>query len=708
MEVLPGSPFPLGATPRDGGTNFAIASNVATGVVLCMFDADGHETQVPLLDYDAGVWHGFVPGIGPGQAYGYRALGPYDPSRGWRCNPHKLLLDPYAKATTGSVTFGPEVLGYAIDDPDQMSTLDSAGNTMRSLVADTTYTWRGGTRPRHAYADTIIYEVHVKGFTMAHPDVPAELRGTYAGLAHPAAIRHLTDLGITAVELLPIHQNVPEAFLVARGLTNYWGYNTIAFLAPHAGYSAAVRAGRTGGEVAEFKSMVEALHDAGLEVLLDVVFNHTAESDHLGPTLCHRGIDNPAYYRLEPHDLRRYVDTTGTHNSLNVGDAITLRLIMDSLRYWLVDMRVDGFRFDLAPTLARDDGTFEDVASFFDLVSQDPIVSQAKLIAEPWDVGQADSYAIGKFPALWSEWNGKYRDTMRDFWRSHPGLGEFANRFAGSADLYAGGGRRPTASINLITVHDGFTLADLVSYDRKHNDVNGEDNHDGADDNRSWNCGVEGPTGDPQIRALRSRQQRALLATLMLSYGVPLLLGGDEFGRSQGGNNNPYSQDNAINWFDWSAIDAELLTYTKRLIALRRAHPVFRRRRFLAGTDAGELGWFTPAGQPMTLDNWADAGARCVSIYLDGRDAPDRADDGTLLIDDDFLVLVNSWWEPLDFVLPVTRPNQAWCDELDTFELGSAPPAAELHAGELRTVGPRSVVVLRALAPAAPHPSDQR
>jgi glycogen operon protein len=531
---------------------------------------------------------------------------------------------------------------------------------------------------------------------MAHPEVPPALRGTYAGLAHPAAIRHLVDLGITAVELLPIHQNVPEAFLPAKGLTNYWGYNTVGFFAPHAGYSAAVRAGQPGGQVAEFKSMVEALHAADIEVLLDVVFNHTAESDHRGPTLCHRGIDNPAYYRLEPDDPSRYVDTTGTHNSLNSDDPITLRLIMDSLRYWLIDMRVDGFRFDLAPTLARRDGAFERVSMFFALVSQDPIVSQAKLIAEPWDVGQVDSYALGKFPPLWSEWNGKYRDTMRDFWRSQPCLGQFATRFAGSADLYGDHGRRPTASVNLITVHDGYTLADLVAYEAKHNEANGEANLDGASDNRSWNCGVEGPTDDSQIRMLRARQHRAFLATLLLSFGVPLVLAGDELGRTQRGNNNAYCQDNEINWIDWSSIDEGLLAFATRMIAFRRAHPVFRRRHFLAGADTAELGWFTPAGQPMTQDNWADPDARCLTIYLDGRDCPDRADDGTPLIDDDFLVLVNSWWEALDFVVPATRPNQVWYAEIDTFDPASAPNAVELRAGHTRTVQPRSLVVLRA------------
>jgi isoamylase len=694
VEALPGSEFPLGATPLAGGTNFAVASSAAEGVLLCLFDDGGAETQVPLREYDAGVWHGFVPGVGPGQAYGYRATGPYDPGRGVRCNRQKLLLDPYARATRGAVRFGPEVLGYAVEDPDAPSALDSAAHVPRSLVVDPAFAWRSGARPRHPYQDTVIYEVHVRGFTMTHPGVPEELRGTYAGLGHEAAIAHLVDLGVTAVELLPVHQHVPESFLVDRGLTNYWGYNSIGFFAPHDGYSAAVRAGRAGGQVAEFKAMVESLHGAGLEVLLDVVFNHTAEGNHLGPTLCFRGLDNAAYYRLVPGDLSRYVDTTGTGNSLNAGDPLTLQLIMDSLRYWLTEMRVDGFRFDLAPTLARQDGGFDQVSAFFDLVSQDPVVSQAKLVAEPWDVGQTDSYDLGRFPPLWREWNGKYRDTMRDFWRSHGGLvGEFANRFTGSSDLYGGAGRRPTASVNLVTVHDGFTLADLVSYDARHNEANGEGNRDGTDDNRSWNCGAEGPTADAAVLALRARQRRALLTTLLLSFGVPLLLGGDELGRTQQGNNNAYCQDNAITWFDWSAADPELLDFTRRLVAFRQAHPVFRRRRFLAGVEASELGWYTPAGTAMTADEWADPNARSLAIYLDGAGDPDRAADGHPLVDDDFLVLVNAWWEPLDFTIPLTRPDQAWQPEIDTFDPAASRPGAA--AGQPVQVGPRSVLVLR-------------
>jgi isoamylase len=697
LRARPGSQFPLGATPSADGTNFAVASSVADAMTLCLFDGAGAETRIPLEDYDAGVWHGFVPGVRPGQAYGYRVTGPYDPARGLRCNPAKLLLDPYAQAISGEVTFGPEVLGYAAGNPDAPSGLDSAGHMPRSLVVDGTFPWTDGSPLRRRYADTIIYEVHVKGLTMRHPGVPPDLLGSYAGLGHEATIAYLTDLGVTAIELLPVHQNVPESFLPQRGLTNYWGYNTIGYFAPHNGYSAAVRAGRPGGQVAEFKTMVDALHAAGLEVLLDVVFNHTAEAGDMGPTLCFRGLDNPAYYRLEPGAPSRYIDTTGCGNSLNVGDTGTLQLIMDSLRYWITEMHVDGYRFDLAPSLARQEGGFDQMSAFFDLVAQDPVVSQAKLIAEPWDVGQMDSYDVGRFPPLWREWNGKYRDSMRDFWRSHQiGIGEFATRFCGSADLYGGTQRRrPTASVNLFTVHDGFTLADLVSYNDKHNEANGESNRDGTDDNRSWNCGAEGPTSDPAILALRGRQSRAMLTTQLLSFGVPMLLGGDERGRTQQGNNNAYCQDNEITWFDWSSADEGLLAFTRRLIAFRRQHPVFRRRRFLAGQQASELGWFTPAGTPMTGADWANPSALSLSIYLDGSDDPDRAEDGTPLLDDDFLVLFNAWWEPLEFVIPGTRDGQTWRAEIDSYDPPATAVAPERHAGDPVTAGPRSVTVLR-------------
>ena len=704
--ALPGSLFPLGATPGEhlgiAGTNFALASSVAGSVTLCLFDAAGTETQIPVTDNDADIWHVFVPGVGPGQSYGYRVDGPWDPAQGLRCNPAKLLLDPYAKAVAGTVTFGPEVLGQDAADPAKPSTLDSAANVPRSLVVDPAFSWQDSQRPWHRFADTVLYEIHVKGFTMRHPGIPAELRGTYAGLGHQAAIGYLKDLGVTTVELLPVHQNVPEAFLVAEGLTNYWGYNTIGFFAPHNGYSAAVRAGREGGQVAEFKAMVDALHRAGLEVILDVVFNHTAEAGPDGPALCFRGIDNLAYYRVVPGDPGAYYDTTGCGNALNAGDPIMLQLMMDSLRYWLTEMHADGFRFDLAPTLARQDGAFDKVSAFLDMCSQDPVVCQAKLVAEPWDVGQMDSYDLGRFPPLWREWNGKYRDTMRDFWRSHKvGIGEFADRFSGSADLYATVGRRPTASVNLITVHDGFTLRNLVSYDDKHNEANGENNRDGTSDNNSWNCGTEGPTDDPGILALRARQSRAMLTTLLLSFGVPMLLGGDEMGRTQQGNNNAYCQDNEIAWFDWSQPDTELQDFTKQLITLRKAHPVFRRRRFLSGTEASELQWFTPAGTQMTGADWSDENALAIALYLDGSDDPDQAEDGTLLLDDDFLVLVNAWWQPLGFTIPATRDATTWQTAIDTYDPARPAAASPLRAGGQLTVGPRSVTVLRSPRPAS-------
>jgi isoamylase len=679
LTCVPGLGSPLGATLVMGGVNFAVASSVAEQVILCLFDADGTESRVPLADFDAGVWHGFVAGVKPGQAYGYRVRGPYDPSRGLWCDETKLLLDPYARTIRGSVTNGPELAALGAD---------TAEFTQRSIVTDPAFDWSGDRPLRRNYSDTIIYETHVKGFTKLHPALPPDQRGTYAGLANPEIIAYLSDLGVTAIELLPIHQSVPEGFLVDKGLTNYWGYNTIGYFAPHNAFAA------TADPVTEFKSMVRALHVAGIEVILDVVFNHTAEGGFGGPTLCFRGLDNPAYYRLTGDG--HYYDTTGTGNSLNVGDPVTLRLIMDSLRYWITEMHVDGFRFDLATTLARQDGDFSRVSAFFDLVSQDPVVSEAKLIAEPWDVGQMDSYDLGGFPPLWREWNGKYRDYMRDFWRGQvTDIGQFATRFAGSSDLYAGARRRPTASVNLITVHDGFTMRDLVSYDGKHNEANGENNQDGANDNRSWNCGVEGVTSDPDVLALRSRQQRALLTTLLLSFGVPMILGGDEFGRTQGGNNNAYCQDNEISWFDWSAVDEDLLGYAKMLVAFRRSHPAFRRRKFLTGAEASELEWFTPSGSPMNDGDWADGSVRSLAVYLDGRDDPDPARDGTPMMDDDFLVFINGWWEPLPFTVPPVRAGQSWGVEIDSHELASPGSGGQLSSGDQVTVGPRSIVVLR-------------
>ena len=712
LKARPGHRTHLGATVEDGGVNFAVASTVADAVTLCLFDDQGNETRVELEDYDAGTWHGFVPGVQPGQAYGYRVTGPFDPKNGLRCNPSKLLLDPYTRALRGSVTFNPALLGHDPDDPARPGQADSAPYVPRSLVVDHAgYDWEGDTQLHRRSADSVIYELHVKGFTARHPDIPPEIRGTYAGLAHEAATGYLRDLGVTAVELLPVHEYVPEGFLIGRGLTNYWGYNTIGFFAPHQGYSAAVRAGHgaanhgtggssAGGQVNEFKDMVKALHRAGIEVILDVVYNHTAEGNENGPTLSLRGLDNGMYYRLVADDASKYYDTTGTGNSVNAGNPYTLRLIMDSLRYWMSEMHVDGFRFDLAATLGREgDNRFDQLSAFFEMVAQDPVISQAKLIAEPWDVGQADSYDLGRFPAQWREWNGRYRDFMRDFWRSkNVGVAEFATRFSGSSDLYGSARRRPTVSVNLITVHDGFTLRDLVSYDAKHNEANGEDNRDGSSDNRSWNCGIEGTTDDPDVNALRARQSRALLSTLLLSFGLPLLLGGDEIGRTQGGNNNAYCQDNEISWFDWDSADNDLRDYVKRLLTLRREHPVFRRKRFLTGTEAAELGWFNCTGEPVTDEQWADSSMHAIAVYLDGTDAPDEADDGTPLLDDDFLVLVNAYWEEVPFTLPAVREaQQIWFIELDSYGAGvSASREFPRHTGDTIVARPRSVQVLRA------------
>jgi len=707
VKALPGDGVRLGATPEDGGVNFAVASTVAQEVTVCLFDAEtGEESQATLDHYDAGVWHGFVPGIGPGQAYGYRVNGPFDPARGVRCNPRKLLIDPYARALAGTVTYGDALLGHDPADPAKPSGLDSAPNVPRSLViSDQAYDWEGDAQPRHPYADTVVYEVHAKGFTARHPDVPEELRGTYAGLAHEAATGYLRDLGVTAVELLPVHEYVPEGQLLERGLTNYWGYNSIGYFAPHQAYSAAARSTpgglAGGGQVSEFRDMVKALHRAGLEVILDVVYNHTAEGNEHGPTLSFRGLDNGLYYRLDPDDASKYYDTTGTGNSLDAGNPQALRMILDSLRYWLTEMHVDGFRFDLAATLARDErgGHFDRMSSFFELVAQDPVVSAAKLIAEPWDVGQADSYDLGGFPAQWREWNGRYRDSMRDFWRGRDvGVAEFATRFSGSSDLYGAARRRPTASVNLITVHDGFTLRDLVSYDAKHNEANGEDNRDGTSDNRSWNCGAEGDTSDADVNALRARQARAMLSTLLLSFGLPLLLGGDEIGRTQGGNNNAYCQDNEISWFDWPAAAGELRGYVQRLLSLRQAHPAFRRQRFLTGADAADLGWYNSAGAAVTDEQWADPTMHALGIYLDGTDAPDEDAEGAPLLDDDFLILVNAWWEPVAFTIPPVRETtQTWFIELDSYDPAvSAAREFPRHTGDQVVARPRSIAVLRA------------
>jgi glycogen operon protein len=709
MEIWPGRPFPLGATIVAGGTNFAVSSTIADAVTLCLFDAAGAEKQIALQEQDAGIWHGFVPGVGAGQRYGYRVSGPYRPAEGLRCNPHKLLLDPYAQAIAGEIEWGNDILAYLPEASDEPSQLDSAPCVPRGLVMSNDFDWGADAPPAIPYSDTIIYETHVKGFTQLHPKVPAKLRGTYAGLASKAALEHLTSLGITAVELLPVHHHADDGFLQSKGLSNYWGYSTLGFFAPHAGYSAEVRAGRLGGQVAEFKAMVKALHAAGLEVILDVVFNHTAEGNQLGPTLSLRGFDNPAYYRLVAGNAGYYYDTTGTGNSLNADDPMCLRLIMDSLRYWVTEMHVDGFRFDLAVALGREHGSFERVSAFFDMISQDPVVSRVKLIAEPWDVGQPDSYDLGRFPGLWSEWNGKYRDTVRDFWSGLAGtLPDLATRLTGSADLYGPSHRRPNASINFISCHDGFTLRDMVTYEKKRNEANGESNDDGTDDNRSWNCGVEGPTDDAEVVELRARQSRALLGTLLLSLGVPMLLSGDELGRTQQGNNNAYCQDNEISWLDWRSVDTDLLAFAQTLVATRRRHPVLRRRRFASGALADDIGWFTPAGSAMTDSDWGAGWTRSVMAYLDGTRGADRDDRGHLILDDDLLLIVNGWWEPLTFTLPDVGSPREWRRELDTYTgvvegaggaaggaAGNATDGAVLGSGGKLVVEPRSLVLLR-------------
>src|SRR6184192_1014231 len=602
VEVWPGRAYPLGASFDGTGTNFALYSEVAEAVDLCLFDDEGQERGVPLEEVDAFSWHAYLPNIEPGQRYGYRVRGPYAPERGARCNPSKLLLDPYARAIEGEVRWNPACYSYELGNEDSINTTDSAPYVFRSVVHNPYFEWGNDRPPETPLHETVIYEAHVKGMTRCHPDVEEELRGTYAGFAHPAVVEHLQTLGVTAVELMPIHQFVQDHRLLDMSLRNYWGYNTIGFFAPHNGYASS---GQSGQQVNEFKAMVRTFHEAGIEVILDVVYNHTAEGNHLGPTLCFRGIDNAAYYRLVADDPQFYYDTTGTGNSLSVQHPHTLQLIMDSLRYWITEMHVDGFRFDLAATLAREFHEVDRLSTFFDLIQQDPTVSRVKLIAEPWDVGPG-GYQVGNFPPLWTEWNGQFRDTVRGFWRGGPStLGDFASRITGSSDLYQADGRRPFASINFVTAHDGFTLRDLVSYNEKHNEANGEDGRDGADDNRSWNCGVEGDTDDAQVLQLRARQQRNMLATLLLSQGVPMILHGDELGCTQQGNNNAYCHDSELSWMDWQLAEdnADLVQFTAELVSLRREHPVFRRRRFFqdgkvdTGDNLGDIAWFTPAGE---------------------------------------------------------------------------------------------------------------
>ena len=674
-EVWPGSAYPLGATFDGQGTNFALFSEGAERVELCLFDADGTETRVPLTEVDAFVWHGYLPTVQPGQRYGYRVHGPYDPAQGQRFNPNKLLLDPYAKAVAGEIEWGQSLFGYDFGDPDSRNDDDSAGAMAKGVVVSPFFEW-GGDRPlKTPYAETVIYEAHVKGLTQRHPEVPEELRGTYAGIAHPAVVEHLQRLGVTALELMPVHQFVNDSVLQDKGLSNYWGYNTLGFFAPHNAYAAG---GQDGQQVQEFRAMVRALHEAGIEVILDVVYNHTAEGNHLGPTLSMRGIDNEAYYRLE-EDKRYYTDYTGTGNSLNAGNPHALQLLMDSLRYWVTEMHVDGFRFDLAATLAREFYDVDRLAAFFELVQQDPIVSQVKLIAEPWDIGPG-GYQVGNFPPQWTEWNGKYRDTVRDFWRGEPqALGEFASRLTGSADLYEHSGRRPVASINFVTAHDGFTLRDLVSYNEKHNEDNGEDNNDGESHNRSDNMGAEGPTDDIDINRRRARQQRNFLATLLLSQGVPMISHGDELGRTQHGNNNGYAQDNELTWIDWEAADLPLVEFTAAVARLRHDHPTFRRSRFFDGRPVADedgeripdVVWLRPDGARMTPEDWDSGFGRSVGMFLNGRGIRENDRRGRPVEDVNFLVYFNSGDEPVDLALPDDRHGAEWLVAVDTAgELG--------------------------------------
>ncbi|MFZ5852152.1 MAG: glycogen debranching protein GlgX [Actinomycetota bacterium] len=701
METWPGTAYPLGASFDGAGTNFAVFSEVAERVQVCLFDGAGNEQRVDLTEVDGFVWHGYLPRVSPGQRYGFRVHGPYAPAEGLRCNPSKLLLDPYAKAIQGQVDWDEAVFGYQFDRPDRRNDRDSAPHVMKSVVTNPFFDWQDDRHPRTPYHETVIYEAHVKGLTINHPDIPPAIRGTYAGLAHPAMIEHLCRLGVTAVELMPVHQFVQDHHLIQRGLANYWGYNTIGFFAPHNAYSSS---GQRGEQVLEFKSLVRALHEAGIEVILDVVYNHTAEGNHLGPTLCFRGIDNRAYYRLVDDQPEMYFDTTGTGNSLLMRHPHVLQLIMDSLRYWVLEMHVDGFRFDLAATLARQFHEVDRLAAFFDLVQQDPVVSQVKLIAEPWDLGQG-GYMVGSFPPLWTEWNGKYRDTVRDFWRGEPAtLGEFGFRLTGSSDLYQDDGRRPIASVNFVTAHDGFTLHDLVSYNEKHNEANGEDNRDGESHNRSWNCGVEGPTDDVTVLALREQQKRNFLATLFLSQGVPMLLHGDEMGRTQRGNNNAYCQDNEISYVDWKDAQEQwaLLDFTARLSRLRREHPVFRRRRFfhgrpIRGTRDGlsDLVWFTPAGSPMTDEDWEAGFAKSLGVFLNGEAISEPDPRGQRVTDDTFLLLFNAHDEDITFHLPTARYGESWTVELDTSSPFLDEDSPGLKAATPVTVEARSLMVLR-------------
>ncbi|WP_299285006.1 glycogen debranching protein GlgX [uncultured Mucilaginibacter sp.] len=699
MNNYPGNPYPLGATLDNKGVNFALFAPGATAIQLCLFDDDGHETKIDVKECTHYIWHIYLPKLKAGQLYGYRVDGPYDPLNGLRYNACKVLIDPYAKSIAGPVKWHESLFGYDINDPNKdlsFSDVDNAEYIPKSVIIDERYDWEGDKLPDIPYHKTIIYETHVKGFTNLNPEIPEEIRGTYAAMAHPATIKYLKELGITAVELMPVHHFIIDEHLVKHNLSNYWGYNTIGFFAPDVRYSSS---GTQGQQVTEFKNMVKELHKAGLEVIIDVVYNHTAEGNELGPTLSFKGIDNTAYYRLMEENKRYYKDYTGTGNTLNANLPNVLRLIMDSLRYWITEMHVDGFRFDLAATLARELHEVNKLSSFFEIIYQDPIISQAKLIAEPWDIGEG-GYQVGNFPSEWAEWNGKYRDCMRDYWRGADSmLGEFAERLSGSPDLYMDDSRNPTASINFITAHDGFTLHDLVSYNEKHNEANGENNNDGESHNRSWNCGTEGLTDDPEIIKLRNQQKRNLLTTLFLSQGVPMLVAGDEFGRTQGGNNNAYCQDNEVSWLDWENADQSLLEFTQKLIELRKNHPVFCRRNWFQGvairSKVNDIAWFLPEGIEMSEENWSHDFAKSLGVFLNGRELHYVDEQGNKILDDSFYVIFNAYHGPLDYVLPPEKFAKNWLKVLDTSEDCISENGVCFKAEETINVAGRSVVVLK-------------
>ena len=693
--------YPLGAHYDGAGVNFSIYSQVADKVELCLFDDQDRETRIEMTEQNSYVWHNYLPGIQPGQRYGYRVYGPYDPNRGLRCNPNKLLLDPYAYAIEGNIDSDESLFSYWFKSPNDntaMNTLDSAGHTMKSVVVNPYFDWGADRHPNIPYHDSVIYEAHVRGMTNLNVDVPPDIRGTYAGLAYPSVIEYLKKLGVTTIELMPIHQYVNDTFLQEKGLSNYWGYNTIGFFAPHNAYSSS---GQRGEQVNEFKSMVKAYHNAGMEVILDVVYNHTAEGNDRGPTLSFKGIDNQAYYRLVDGDPQHYFDTTGTGNSLLMRSPRALQVITDSLRYWVTEMHVDGFRFDLAATLARQFHDVDKLSAFFDIVEQDPVISQVKLIAEPWDIGSG-GYQVGGFPSSWSEWNGRYRDCVRDFWRSQPStLPEFASRLMGSSDLYQMNGRRPVASVNFITAHDGFTMNDLVSYNNKHNEANGEGNRDGESNNRSWNCGVEGPTNIRDVNELRQRQMRNMFATLLVSQGIPMICGGDEVMRTQGGNNNAYCQDNEISWTNWDLDDSqqEMLAFVSKMIHLRLSHPVLHRRRFFSGRTPGDpvdkipqAEWFDHTGSIMDMADWQNTHAFSVMIYLNGSDIPEADWFGNQMVDNDFILIFNAHYEPIQFTLPDERYGKKWKLVVDTHN----PDGPELNyeAGFAITAQSRSFLLL--------------